>query len=100
MSKLIKDKLGRNIYIKNNESIRYIISYYDETHNIKMIIKLIHKNEVFALYSRNGETIYESDKDFLINLNNIKIYNNKIKIKLPFVIRDEYLKILKQKNKK
>ena len=104
MSITKKDSLGRDVYIKVNDSERYFMKYYEETDKKKVIVRLVNKQKVVALFDRKGKTIFVSDDsegyDFF-DLGLIKVYKDEIKITLPDKVRNEYLMILRKiKNKK
>lgn len=95
MSFTKKDALGREVYKDMNGVERYIFKYYEDTNKKKMIIKLINDEQIVGLYARNGKAITMSDDLSFYRFESIKVYNNRIEIKLPRNIRDEYLRILK-----
>jgi hypothetical protein len=91
-----KDEFSRVIYKRENDVIRFIYKYYEDTNNIKLKIELIADEQVLQIYDRKRNVIYSSDERNKIILNNIKFYNANIKIKLPIDIKNEYVEILRE----
>jgi hypothetical protein len=89
-----RDKLNRLVYVNFNEVERVIYKYYGNTNKIKIKIRLVSKEQIVEIYNKEGKIIYsdETNNNF-IKMKNIKIYKNKISIKLPNEIRKEYLGI-------
>ena len=100
MSITKKDNFGRDVYIKVNDSERYIIKYYVKTNKKKIIIKLINEEKIIALFGRNGRTIFSSNTSEFFDLGAIHVYKSEIKIILPEKIRNDYLLILRNLKKK
>ena len=96
-----KDELDRIIYKKLNDVERFLFKYYEDTNKMKVAIRLISKEQVVDIFDRKRNVIYTSENGInSVNLSSIKIYKNKIQLKLPITIRDEYLEILRfRKNK-
>lgn len=92
-----RDKLNRLVYVNFNEVERVIYKYYGNTNKIKIKIRLVSKEQIIEIYNKEGNIIYsdEASNNF-IKMKNIKIYKNKISIKLPNEIRKEYLEIYKK----
>jgi hypothetical protein len=92
-----RDKLNRLVYVNFNEVERVIYKYYGNTNKIKIKIRLVSKEQIIEIYNKEGRIIYsdETNNNF-IKMKNIKIYKNKISIKLPNEIRKEYLNIYKK----
>ena len=95
MSLTKKDALGREVYKDMNGVERYIFKYYEDTDKKKMIIKLINDEQTVGLYNRSGKSITMSNDLSYYKFDAIKVYNNRIQLRLPRNIRDEYLRILK-----
>lgn len=92
-----KDKLNRVIYRNLNDVERVIYKYYGNTNKLKVIIRLISKEQIVNIFNKKGDLIYSDEKKCsFIKLKNIKIYKNQIVIKLPNEIRKQYLDIYKK----
>ena len=98
MPEIVKrDNLNRIIYEKYSVSERYVITYYGNSNNKRVIIKLINNEQITVVLNKKGKLIFSSDTNQFCDLDVVKFYNKKIQLKLPLKIRNEYLSILKQR---
>lgn len=57
---LFKDKLGRTIYIIENEFQKIIYTFYGESNKIKVKYVYFRNNVYFDVFSKSGEVIFST----------------------------------------
>lgn len=88
--KIYKDKLGRVIYVLENEFERVAFTYYGSTKKIKIKYHYMNENFYIDAFSKNGKLIFSTFSKNVYETN----VEKKIDGTIDFIVSSEKLKAI------